>query len=147
MDNTFPVVVEVDGTTYNLTHDSLIEIIKEHTAQKLDIALRRDKESELWRKVANVRNEVYDFFKECLDQDDEWVKENKGDINFLLERIGSDKLKTLFNAVVTVEVSITDIEADDEDDISSIIQDNLSVDCGYFSADISGITIDEVEEQ
>ena len=45
------------------------------------------------------------------------------------------------------EEEVVDIEADDEDDVSSIIQENLSVDCGYFSADISGITIDEVEEQ
>lgn len=147
MDTTYPVVITVDGTTYNLTHDSLTELIKEHSAQKDVIATNRNEASELWRKLANVRNEVYDFFKECLDQEDEWVIENKGDINFLLERIGSDKLKTLFNAEVTITVSITDIEAEDEDDVTNIIQENLSVDCGYFSADIIDTVIDDVEQQ
>lgn len=147
MDNTYPIVISVGDTTYNLTHDSLTELIKEHNAQKDVIAAHRTEASELWRKVASLRNEVYDFFKECLDQDDDWVKENKGDINFLLERIGSDKLKTLFNAEVTITVSITDIEADDEDDLEYIIRDNLSVDCGYNSTDITDITIDEIEEQ
>ena len=147
MDTTYPVVITVDGITYNLTQDSLTELIKEHSAQKDVIAANRQEASDLWRKVANVRNEVYDFFKECLDQEDEWVMENKGDINFLLERIGSDKLKTLFNAEVTITVSITDIEAADEDDVTSIIQENLSVDCGYFSADIIDTIIDDVEQQ
>lgn len=147
MDNTYPIVISVGDTTYNLTHDSLTELIKEHNAQKDVIAAHRTEASELWRKVASLRSEVYDFFKECLDQDDDWVKENKGDINFLLERIGSDKLKTLFNAEVTITVSITDIEADDEDDLEYIIRDNLSVDCGYNSTDITDITIDEIEEQ
>jgi len=125
MDTTYPVVITVNETTYNLTQDSLTELIKEHSAQKDVIAANRNEVSDLWRKVANVRNEVYDFFKEAYDSEDPWVVENKGDINFLLERIGSDKLKTLFNAEVTITVSIDDIEADDEDDVINIIQEGI----------------------
>ena len=147
MDNTFPVVIEVNGITHNLTHDSLIELIKEHSAQKDVIAANRTEASELWRKVANVRNEVYDFFKECLDQGDEWVEENKGDINFLLERIGSDTLKTTYSATVTITFTVDDIEAGDEDEVTNIIQEGIYVSVDSYNTDVTDICVDEVTEQ
>lgn len=147
MDNTFPVVVTVDNTTYNFTQDSLTELIKEHQAQKEVIAAHRVDASEQWRKIASVRNEVYDFFKECLDQEDEWVIENKGDINFLLERIGSSKLTTKYSASVTLTITVNGIEAEDEDEVTNIIQDNIYVSVDNYDTDVDDINVDEVTEE
>ena len=147
MDNTFPVVVEVNGITHNLTHDSLVELIKEHSAQKDVIAANRQEASDLWRKVANIRNEVYDFFKEAYDSEDPWVVENKDDINFLLERIGSDILKTTYSATVTVTFTVDDIEAGDEDEVTNIIQEGIYVSVDSYNTDVTDICVDEVTEQ
>lgn len=147
MDNTFPVVVTVDNTTYNLTQDSLVELIKENEAQKTVIAANRIDSSEQWKKIAHIRNEVFEFFNEAFQSEDPWVVENKGDINWLLERIGADKLKSKFSASVTVTLSISDIEAEDEDEVSSIISDELMVDCGSYSVDVDDITVDNVDEE
>lgn len=147
MDNTYPVVITVDETTYNFTQDSLKELIKEHKAQKDVIAANRNESSEQYRKIVNLRNEVYGFFKEAYDSEDPWVVENKEEINWLLDNIGADKLKTLFNAEVTITLTITDIEADDAGDVEYLIRDNLLVECGEFSTDVIDVSYDEIEEQ
>jgi hypothetical protein len=147
MDNTFPIVITVDGTTHNFTQDSLTELIKEHSAQKDVIAANRVDSSEQWRKIHNIRNEVYEFFNEGYESGQEDITASVGDINFLLERIGADKLKSTYTASVTVTIVVNGIEAEDEDEVQSIINDELMVDCGSYSVDVDDITIDNVDTE
>lgn len=88
----------------------------------------------LHQNLKNLRYKVRDFFSEGEWSDGEQTV-NKDDVNTLLVNIGCDKLTSTYSGNFTVTGTFT-IEVDDEDDIESIIADNLSVDC-YSTSDLS----------
>jgi hypothetical protein len=91
------------------------------------------------QNLKDLRYQVRDFFSEGGWEDGEWTI-NKDDVNTLLVNIGCDKLTSRYSGNFTVTGTFT-IEVDDEDDIESIIADNLSVDC-YNTSDFS---VDQVD--
>ena len=56
-------------------------------------------------------------------------------------------LRNLYSASVTVNVIIRNIEAVDDEDVISMVTDELQVDCGSFDVEIDDITVDEVHEE
>lgn len=144
MDTTYPVVISVDDTTYNFTEDSLKEFIKDSIARKQTIALDRVELGNLYKRTAEIRGAVYDFFKERYSIGDTEITLDISDVNDLLELIGADKLRNLYTAYVRVTVQVNDIEAIDEDEVNDIINDNLNVEVEHYSVDIEDISIDDV---
>lgn len=144
MDNTFPVVVEVDGTTYNLTHYNLIELIKEHTAQKALIVSQRETISEYAIKKAHVLNEVYNFFAEGDWSDGEQTI-NKGDVNEFLDSIGCDRIRTKYSGTFTITGTFL-IEAEDEEEAENLFIDNASVDFCNGDVESDNIEVSDIEE-
>jgi len=94
------------------------------------------------QNLKDLRYQVRDFFGEGEWSDGEQTI-NKDDVNTLLVNIGCDKLTSRYSGNFTVTGTFT-IEVEDEDDIESIIADNLSVDC-YATSDLVGYLI-EVSE-
>lgn len=91
-------------------------------------------------EVRKIRYQVRDFFSEGEWSDSETTV-NKGDVNMLLESIGSNKLTTVYSATFTVTGTFQ-IEVEDEDDVESIFVDNLNVDCYGGNAEID---VDQIE--
>jgi len=85
------------------------------------------------QNLKDLRYQVRDFFGEGEWSDGEQTI-NKDDVNTLLVNIGCDKLTSRYSGNFTVTGTFT-IEVEDEDDIESIIADNLSVDC-YATSDL-----------
>jgi len=85
------------------------------------------------QNLKDLRYQVRDFFGEGEWSDGEQTI-NKDDVNTLLVNIGCDKLTSRYSGNFTVTGTFT-IEVDDEDDIESIVADNLSVDC-YATSDL-----------
>ena len=94
--------------------------------------------------IRSIRNEVRDFFSEGEWSDGETTV-NKGDVNAMLERIGCNKLTTKYRGTFMVNGTF-EIEVEDEDEIESIITDNLSVDCYDADIDVDSIEVHDVEE-
>lgn len=117
------------------TVDGAVNYTESEVTRYIEKAGQVDK---LYEEIRKIRYEVRDFFSEGEWSDGETTV-NKGDTNALLERIGCNKLTTKYRGTFTV-TGVFNIEVEDEDEIESIITDNLSVDC--YDADI---TVDEIE--
>jgi hypothetical protein len=87
---------------------------------------------------------VRDFFSEG-EWEDGAATFTRDEINTLLRSIGADPIRAKWSATVTITATITNYEAEDEDDAINCIEDDISVDIGS-SADISvdGIEVSNV---
>ena len=147
VDTNYPVVITVDGNTYNFTQDSLAEYIKHAEAQKQAIGEASRDMRDAFKQVADIRRTVYEFFNDRHSSGDEDLTADVSDINEMLDEIGADKLRNLYSATVTITITVDDIEASDEDEIQDIIGDELHVDVGLFSVDIQDFNVDEIRER
>ena len=135
-------VNEESGTPYDVTY----------TEAEVLHFLKRTKEidgvQESYQSMATelrkVRNEVRDFFSEGEWSDGETTC-NKGDVNAMLESIGSHKLTTKYRGNFTIYGTF-ELDAEDEDEVESIVTDNLSVECYAADTDIDSIELHDVEE-
>lgn len=146
VDTTYPVVISVDGNTYNFTGESLAEYIKHAEARKDTVSSLQNELSSTYKQISILRKRAYEFFNERHTSGDTLITAEVSDINELLDDMGADKLRNLYNATVTIVVSVDDIEATDEDDVVQAINDELSVDIGMFSISIQEITVDDIIE-
>jgi hypothetical protein len=96
------------------------------------------------KELRTVRNKVRDFFSEGEWSDGETTC-NKGDVNAMLESIGSNKLTTKYNGTFTITGSFN-IEVEDEDEIQSIIEENTDVSNYSADMDVDQIEVHNVEE-
>jgi hypothetical protein len=136
--NTIQVTTE-DGTI-NYTEAEVLHFKKR--AQDVD-AIQQVNDMQR-KEIRDLRNTVRDFFSEGEWSDGETVC-NKGDVNTLLEQIGSDKLTTKYRGTFTVTGTF-ELEVEDEDEVESTISDNLSVECYAADIDVDNIEILDIEE-
>jgi hypothetical protein len=136
--NTIQVTTE-DGTI-NYTEAEVLHFKKR--AQEVD-AIQQASDNQ-WKQIRDIRNQVRDFFSEGEWSDGETVC-NKGDVNTLLERIGTSKLTTKYRGTFTVTGTF-EIDAEEEDEVESTIADNLSVECYAADIDVDTIEILDIEE-
>jgi hypothetical protein len=73
-------------------------------------------------KVNRNREAVYQFFKDRYAAGDEDITVTVDDVNDLLESIGSEKLKALFTVSGTINFTVSDVEAESEDDAREIVE-------------------------
>jgi hypothetical protein len=136
--NTIQVTTE-DGTV-NYTEAEVLHFKKR--AQEID-AIQQVNDSQR-KEIRDIRNAVRDFFSEGEWSDGETVC-NKGDVNTLLEQIGTSKLTTKYRGTFTITGSF-ELDAEEEDEVESIISDNISVECYAAEIDVDNIEIFDIEE-
>jgi len=129
-----------DGSTIKYTE----EMIK---ATILDASYNKEVVNNLRPKLFNIRQEVYDFFNERYDTNDDEITCSVEDVNKLLESIGADQLKRLWTVSGRIEFTVTDIEADSEDDARDQVENNLSVEFDGNSVDDYSIEVNDIEQQ
>ena len=96
------------------------------------------------KEIRDIRNNVRDFFSEGEWQDSEQTV-NKGEVNDLLERIGSSKLTTKYNGTFTITGTFS-IEVEDEDEVEDIIVNNTEISNWSADMNVDDIEIHDVEE-
>jgi hypothetical protein len=136
--NTIQVTTE-DGTI-NYTETEVLYFRKR--AQEVD-AIQQVNDSQ-WKQMREIRNAVRDFFSEGEWSDGEQTV-NKPEVNDLLERIGTSKLTTKYRGTFTIHGTF-ELDSEDEDEVESIISDNISVDCYAADIDVDNIEIFDIEE-
>ena len=109
-----------DGSTVKYTEEMIKNTIT-------DAAFFKNNLHEVRSKNLNIRQTVYDFFKDRYDSGDDEITCTVTDVNDLLESIGMDKLKALFTVNGTISFSIVDVEADSEDDARDIVSNDLNL--------------------
>ena len=131
-----------DGSTTKYTDEMIKSVIKdkEHYHSRYNAYLTR---------VGEIRQSVYDFFNERYDASDaeDEITCTVDDVNKLLESIGADKLKRLWTVCGRVEFTITDIEADSEEDARDQVENSLSVEFDGNIVDDYNIEVNDIEQQ
>ena len=110
-------------------------------------------ESEITRFIEKAgqlndsKYKVRDFFSEREWSDGETtISRNK--VNELLKSIECDTIRAEYRATVTITAYITGYPAEDEDDASNCIEDDITIDVGSSaSIEIDSIEVSDVEEE
>ena len=141
--------ITVDGITYNFTEESLKELIKSEAYSKSRLDSTRTEAQESYRKLAEIRGKVYNFFNEAFDgvtDEDETIVQ-RDDVNALLESIGSDVLSTTWSATVEITVTVTGIKATSPEEVEDIITDNIEVSGYDLELHDPDVRVQEIERE
>jgi len=139
LDGAEPTVsIQVSGTKYTLTNDSLTRLIEEKDALKLEVA-------QVERKFKSAQFDVREFFQARYETDSDEIVANLDDVNSLLVNIGSEELTKSWSATITITATVTGIEAANKETVEDLIQDSIDVN---FTADgdiwVDDISVDSV---
>jgi hypothetical protein len=98
-------------------------------------------------QLSDVKYKVRDFFGE-LEWSDGEATITRSEVNKLLKSIQCDLIRAEYKATVTITAYVTGYSAEDEDDASNCIGDDISVDIGSGgSIDVDNIEVTDVEEE
>jgi hypothetical protein len=136
LDGTEPTVsIQVGGTKYTFTSESLTNLIEERDSVKLEL-------DQAQRKTKSMGWDVREFFESRKDGNNtDDICCSVEDINELLSSLGVDQLTNTWSATVWISATITGIEASSKDEAENIIKDNVEVTYN----DDGDIWIDDVE--
>lgn len=93
-------------------------------------------------ELSTIRGEVFDFFNSNFTTGDTELTFTVQEINELLESIGCLKLKSLYTVRATIDVVVTGIEADSEEEAESEFQDHIGVEWGSMEGQVDEFTVD-----
>lgn len=137
--------VTVEGATYYHTSESLAALIKQATEDKAALNKMTERYNDKYQLVQRIRGDVYELFSSNYSSGDEDITLSVEDINELLRSIGADELKRNWSATVQVYLTITGIEASNQEEATEIVENNIEV---SYSEDgdlfVDEITVQEV---
>ena len=129
------VSIQVGGTKYTLTNQSLAQIIEDKDSLKEEL-------DQAQRKAKSMGWDVREFFESRKDGNNtDDITCTVEDINELLNSLGVDQLTNTWSATVWISATITGIEACSKDEAENIIKDNVEVNYN----DDGDIWVDDVE--
>jgi hypothetical protein len=138
---------DTDGNQIKFTE----EMVKTALDERAELRVRLENSNNLrdkhWDRIAEIRREVYDFFNGQYSTGDSELTFTVDDINELLESIGADKLKKLWTVSGRVEFTITDIEAESEDDVYQIVENGITLELDGNLVDDWSLDIRSTDEQ
>jgi hypothetical protein len=98
-------------------------------------------------ELSDTKYKVRDFFSELAWSSGE-ATITRSEVNELLKSIGCDLIRAEYKATVTITAYVTGYSAEDEDDASNCIEDDISVSIGSDgSIDVDSIEVTDVEEE
>jgi hypothetical protein len=125
------------GQVVNYTEAEINTIIKNGATFAADTV-------KLSEDIRKIRHEVRDFFsEEGWDGGEQTV--NKGDVNFLLERIGANKLTTVYRGSASISFTF-EVDAEDEDQARDIVSEGASINEYGFEASGEEVEITDIDE-
>ena len=135
------VSFSVKDARYTLTSESLVKLIEEKDALKLELA-------QVERKFKSAQFDVKEFFQARYETDSDEIVCEVGDVNSLLKDIGSDELTKSWSATITITATVTGIEAANKEAVEEILDDafevNLTIDGDVW---IDAVTVESVHAE
>jgi len=122
LDGTEPTVsIQVGGTKYTFTSESLTNLIEERDSVKLEL-------DQVQRKFKSAGWDVREFFESRKDSNNtDDICCSVEDINELLKGLGVDQLTQTWSATILITATITGIEAPNQEEAEEIAKDNIEV--------------------
>jgi hypothetical protein len=114
------VSIQVSGTKYTFTNESLTRLIEEKESLKVGLAA-------VERTLKSARFDVREHFQARYDTEQLEILSEVTDVNELLVSIGSEALTKAWSATVTITATVTGIEAPNKDAAEDIIRDSIDL--------------------
>ena len=131
------VSIQVGGTKYTLTNQSLAQIIEDKDSLKTEL-------EQAQRKIKSIGWDVREFFESRKDGNNtNDITCTVEDINELLRGLGVDQLTNTWSATVFITATITGIEAPSKEEAEEMAKDNIEVNYN----DDGDIWVDDIEVQ
>lgn len=141
------IYTDKDGNQTKFTDDMVRAALDERAQLRVDLEKEQEFTQASRTKNYSLRQAVYDFFNERYSTGDEEITCSVEDVNDLLERIGCDKLKKLYTVSGRIEFTVTDIEAESEDDARDQVENNITVEFDGNMVDDWSLDVNDVDEQ
>lgn len=136
------IYTDKDGNTVKFTEEMAIAAITERDTLRVSLNDCQDRSSRYYGKLVTVREQVYEFFNSRYDADTDTAIECEiDDVNELLKNIGAEELKKLWTVYGTVNITVTNIPASNQDEASDYVMNELTVDIDG-DADLDEWTVD-----
>ena len=131
------VSIQVGGTKYTLTNQSLAQIIEDKDSLKEEL-------EQAQRKVKSMGWDVREFFESRKDGNNtDDICCTVEDINELLIGLGVDQLTSTWSATVLITATITGIDAPNKEAAEEMVKDNIDVNYN----DDGDIWVDDIDVQ
>ena len=125
------IYTDKDRATVKFTEEMAIAAITERDELRTQLNTSQDRASERYGKIVDIRTKVHLFFTERNDGDDnDDITCTVEDVNELLRSIGSDELKTLWTVIGTIDFTVNNIYASNEEEANDYVMNELSAELG-----------------
>lgn len=114
------VSIQVAGSKYTLTSESLTKLIEAKESLKIELAT-------VERKLKSAQFDVREHFQARYETDSTEIVSDLDDVNSLLVNIGSEELTKTWSATVTITATITGIDAPNADAARELVENNIDV--------------------
>lgn len=142
------IYIDKDGNQTKFTDEMVKVAIDERNELREKLEQAESARNRHWETIVDIRSKVYDFFNEDYTPGDEdFGPVSYRECNELLESIGADTLKRLWTVHLRVDVTISDVEADSEDDAGDIAMNGLEVNHDVYTLESFDADVRSVEEQ
>jgi len=143
------IVVTLADTVYRLTEDDVAEYIKRDIASAAIKEELRKSSSTANSKVNDIRQKSTEFFQNAFDEstDEDETTITLQEANEFLSNIGAREISRTFTATITVEVTISGVEAANIDDVEDVITGELDISCGMYNIDTWSIQTVDAERE
>ena len=135
LDGSEPTVsIQVSGSRYTLTSESLTKLIEAKESLKIELAT-------VERKLKSAQFDVREHFQARYEADSSEIVSDLDDVNSLLVNIGSEELTKTWSATILITATVTGIEAPNAEAAKEIVQDSIEVN---FTED-GDIWVDDID--
>ena len=143
------IYTDKDGTTVKFTEEMAIAAITERDELRVSLSDSQDRSTRYYGKLVTVREQVHEFFNSRYDVDtDTAIECEVDDVNELLRNIGAEELKKLWTVIGTINYTVSNISASNEDEANDYVMNELSVDVsGDADLDDWSVDISSTEQQ
>ena len=124
------IYTDKDGNTTKFTEEMAIVAITERDSLRTQLSDCQVRSAERYGKILDIRDKVREFFQERSDGDDDEITCTVDDVNELLKSIGSDELKRLWTVIGTIDFTVNNIFASNEEEANDYVMNELSAELG-----------------
>jgi hypothetical protein len=142
------IYTDKDGNTVKFTEEMAIAAITERDELRQKLNDCDDRASRYYGKLVTVREHVFEFFNSRYDSSSDEIECNVDEVNELLGNIGAEQLKKLWTVTGSINFTVTNISAANDDEANDYVMNELSVEVSG-DADLDDWTIDisDTEQQ
>jgi len=143
------IYTDKNGNTVKFTEEMAIAAITERDELRQKLNDCDERANKWYDRLQTVREQVYEFFDSRYDTDTDGAIECEiDDVNQLLKNIGAEELKRLWTVIGTINYTVSNISASNEDEANDYVMNELSVEVsGDADLDDWSVDISSTEQQ